>query len=272
MQDPFATQHYYLTKYPKSELIDFQTKVFCKADKIIVTASIAKELKNTGNQIVIQKIKVLNFPIIEKMRRNITSREEDVLFNRFYINCVYVGKFNEETRNPQVLFQIFEQLKYDNIRLHIIGENKEKWNTYLSEEDSNIYFYGPKSKEISYNAELDSNILINLGNSVNNQLPSKLLEYISIGKPIVNLYKRGDCPTLEHMEKYPIGLNLMESRSEQEENIWKLLYFCKRYKNININYTYIRNKYFDCTVEYVSNEFLNVCNELLNEEKNPDEK
>lgn len=264
MQDPFASQHYYLEKYSKRDLMNFQSKVFSKADKIIVTTAIANELKKSNSQILTSKIEILNFPKVTKPHK--TNINNDIIFNEEYINCVYVGKFNDDTRNPKLLLKIFGKLKNDNIRLHIIGEKKEKWKAYLFKTESNIFFYGAKSKEVAINAELNSNILINLGNSISNQLPSKILEYISTGKPIVNLYKIDDCPSLEYMIKYPIHLNILEDRTKYDEIILKIRNFCKIYKGKNIDYNLIKEKYFDCTVEYVSTEFLSICNKLIKNE------
>jgi len=261
MQDPFASNYYYLDKYQKEDLNDFQTKGFQMADKIIVTSAIMQEIKTENSKVPLNKFKVLNFPIIKKIRRTLSY--DDIVFHRHYVNCVYVGKFNKDTRNPKVLFHMFEMLKREHIRLHIIGEEKEKWIPYLTEEDSNIFFYGMKSKEVSTNAELNANILINIGNSVSNQLPSKILEYISTGKPIVNLYKVEDCPTLEYTLRYPYCFNIFEPSVDQR-TLKKLQYFCIKYRNVNVNYRYIRKRYFDSTVDYVSYEFMNLCMEMVN--------
>ena len=41
-------------------------------------------------------------------------------------------------------------------------------------------------------------------------MPSKTLEYINTGKPMVNFYKFADCPTLYYTKRYPLALNLPE--------------------------------------------------------------
>ena len=55
-----------------------------------------------------------------------------------------------------------------------------------------------------------TDVLINIGNSVLNQMPSKIFEYISSGKPIINVFKSPDCPTLKYLTRYPLALNLFE--------------------------------------------------------------
>ena len=55
-----------------------------------------------------------------------------------------------------------------------------------------------------------TDVLINIGNSVLNQMPSKIFEYINCGKPIINIYKSPECPTLKYLTKYPLALNIPE--------------------------------------------------------------
>ncbi len=262
MQDPFATNYYYMYRYSMGELLEFQRKVFGAADQIIVTDAMIKELKNVDTNLSLAKFKILDFPKIFRPLR--TEEVDDIIFNSRYINCVYIGKFNRNTRNPQLLFQLFEALEKDMIRLHIIGEERDNWMEYLSDRTSNISFYGQRSNEVSINAELNSNILVNLGNNVSNQLPSKLLEYISTGKPILNLYKIENCPSLDYMDKYPVCLNVFEGDINFEKTLRRLRYFCIKYRNTNIKYQYISQKFYSSTLDYVSHEFLNLFDELIN--------
>lgn len=261
MLDPFATNYYYLSKYSRDELLSFQTKVFDQANKIIVTPLIMAELKKIVEEPQLIKYLDLNFPKIVKPY--ITPSKDDLQFDRHEINCVFVGKFNKETRNPRYLFRLFEGLGQDRIKLHIIGEEREQWSSMLPVTQNNIIFHGMKSKHAALNAELNCNILINIGNSMPNQMPSKLLEYISTGKPIVNLYKLENCPTLTFMRFYPIHFNIYEKHTDYAWTLQRLRHFLRRYRKTNISYHIIRRKFYYCTLDYVSSEFLNLFDELM---------
>jgi heterodisulfide reductase subunit B len=263
MLDSFATNESYRKQYPKQKLNQFQTKVFHMADKIIVTNSIMNELKTDTAQIPLLKFKILNLPKIEKLYR--TTAEDAIEFNRHYINCVYVGKLDDLNRNPDSILHLFEDLKEDCVRLHILGEEEEHWKVYLSQAASNIFFYQTISKEAVRNAQLDANILVNLGNSSGNQLPENLYEYISTGKPIVNLYQFEDCPTLEYLSKYPVHYHIQQSDMDYDKTLRKLRYFCKNYKHTKIKFKYIRKIYYDSTMDYVRSEFLRLCEDVTKE-------
>ena len=51
---------------------------------------------------------------------------------------------------------------------------------------------------------------VNMGNTVNNQMPSKVVEYISTGKPILNLSVNEKCSTLGLMKRYVNGFQVFE--------------------------------------------------------------
>jgi|GEM_PF-6624764 hypothetical protein len=261
MLDPFATNYYYMSRYPMEDLLNFQSKIFEKADKIIVTSPIMNELKSLNKDTVLDKFQVLNFPKI--IRPYISPAVDDIWLDLHYINCIFVGKFNKETRNPLFLFRMFEGLNNERIRLYIIGEERESWSEYLSPMDDHIIFYGTKSREAAVNAQLRANILVNVGNRMNNQLPSKLLEYISMGKPIINFYQRKDCPSLEYMALYPVCLNIYQEPPDDNRILRKLRNFIMHNRRVNISYRYIRNKFYYCTLDYVSSEFLNLFDELM---------
>jgi hypothetical protein len=77
-------------------------------------------------------------------------------------------------------------------RLHLIGKlNNEECITWLKKAD----------------------VLVNIGNSVVNMTPSKIFTYINYCKPILNIYKKEDCPTLNYLSDYPVKMNIKETDS-----------------------------------------------------------
>ena len=61
-------------------------------------------------------------------------------------------------------------------------------------------------------AELEkADILLNLGNASDTQLPSKIFEYFSTCKPVLTLAKSPTDPSLPYLEKYPLSLTIQES-------------------------------------------------------------
>ena len=127
------------------------------------------------------------------------------------IHCAFFGSMYREIRDPRPAIALFNEVAKDpEIEVRFAGHLED-----LSEEE-----LFPKSGKIQYLGKLtgddlaknyaETDVLINIGNSVDNQMPSKIFEYISTGKPIINIYKSQECPTLKYLTRYPLALNLSE--------------------------------------------------------------
>ena len=97
---------------------------------------------------------------------------------------------------------------------------------YLSGKISNIVYHGEVSPEKADWYAQKADILINIGNKEFNLLPSKLIDYVSMGKPIINISQIENCATLPYMAKYPIGLQLFEEKEITENVLNKFEAFC----------------------------------------------
>ena len=73
---------------------------------------------------------------------------------------------------------------------------------------------------------------MNIGNAVDNQMPSKIFEYISTGKPIINIFKSTDCPTLKYLGRYPLVLNIHEAeiRKDPAGCVSRVQAFCRGHR------------------------------------------
>ena len=60
---------------------------------------------------------------------------------------------------------------------------------------------------------LNADYLINIGNLVSHSLPSKLITYMSYGKPIIHFCLQEDDVCIEYLEKYPLSLVIKYNES-----------------------------------------------------------
>ncbi|MEG1896227.1 MAG: hypothetical protein RR162_08295, partial [Oscillospiraceae bacterium] len=49
-----------------------------------------------------------------------------------------------------------------------------------------------------------------------NQVPSKIFDYFSMGKPILNVQKIPDCPSREYFDRYPLSFTFDENHPDIE--------------------------------------------------------
>ena len=254
--DPYSNNLEFEKKY-KNNRLKVETKVFSRADKIIVTdliysENLQGELKSYSN-----KMRVLKFPLIKEKIKEVA--DDDIILSDDYINCAFIGCLYQEIRNPYYLLEIFKNMSCKKIRLIIVGSGMEEMlEEYKKVLKDRLEIYKKVSQKAAFNVMLNADILINLGNTVPNQMPSKILDYISTGKPIINLYKIDDCPTLEYTKDYELALNIKEGQKINKELINKIEKFCNTNKGKYIEFNKIKNKYLECTPKYVSEKFIEI--------------
>ena len=91
----------------------------------------------------------------------------------------------------------------------------------------------PHEKYVKYFEGVD--ILVNLENTIPNQLPSKVFEYIASGKPIINFYEDENSMGLHYFGRYPLAINF-NLNSYNEDDIMRLRTFIKENKDKRLSY------------------------------------
>lgn len=256
MLDPFFKDASIDLKYKKEDK-KIEEYAFDKADKIFTTDLIYNECRKNAN-IDLQKINIIKFPLL--VEHKVQDCFDDIELDKSYINCVYVGRLYNIIRKPDYLLNLFSKInKNKKIRLVIIGSGMEDYlEKYKMEMKEQLYIYKEVSKEAAFNAMLNSDILINIGNTIPNQMPSKIIDYISTGKPLINLYKIDNCPTLEYTKDYELALDIKEGKDLSEGFIESIEEFCIKNKGNKMNFENLRGIYKECTPEYVSKKFLEI--------------
>lgn len=229
-----------------------------KASAIFVTPIVYKNYVNGMYNVPIHKVYPLEFPELKEL--NILSNQE-VNFDDDYVHCSFVGLFYNNIRNPRPLITLFHKLKDQKIKLHIVGDPafvKEECPELLND---NIILHGYQPKHVANQFLSKSDILINLGNANPDQLPSKLIEYLSFGKPILNVTSTDECPTIPYMEKYPLACTISASTNYGEQTISKVNSFISNSKGKRLDYKTVASLFPECTLEYVCEKMYNVIKE-----------
>jgi len=168
------------------------------------------------------------------------------------LRCGFFGSMYREIRDPRAAISLFnEAAKDSDITVTFAGHLEDLPEAELFPKKSNIRYLGVlKGEDLARNyAETD--ILINIGNSVDNQMPSKIFEYISTGKPIINIYKSPECPTLKYLTRYPLALNISEKDLAEhlQEKAAEVRAFCKASRDRRVPAEKIRETFKENTFE-----------------------
>lgn len=237
------------------------------ASKIITTDVIFKYYNQLPTCVNSDKIVLLNYPnIIERTISNNLSAVVESL-DKKDINMCFIGKFYTDIRNPQYLFDMMKQLQNSSITLHIVGNMGEcqgMLDEYNSKNRTNIIYHGVVSPMEADDIMLQSDVLVHVGNSEDAYMPSKILDYISSGKPILNICKIPTCPTLPLMERYPMGLTIYEYEELTDNKLQQIESFCIKNKGKQIPFETIAEIYYDSTISYVGQKFYEVIQSVIN--------
>lgn len=253
--DPCSSNEEYPSSMRK-KLSLFEERLFKMADRIITTGILMNEAQGKYTDEVISKMVAMEFPnVIQKSLENHTDANGD-------LKCVFTGYIYSNIRDPEYTFRLFNHLD-SNIHLELIGylppEEKAKSKKY------EVIAHGLMSLQET-RAEIEkAHILVNIGNSMLNQVPSKLFEYISYGKPIVNICKNRNCPTLKYLTHYPYVLNLFEEDELMDEQRQKLRCFIKENYSRSVPFEKIQKEFETCTPQYCASQMINVFDEFKKE-------
>lgn len=240
-----------------------EQKADAHCDAILVTPPIYQDYQAGRNLAPLEKIQQVEFPNLLQPARTIQLP----VFDKDNIHCAYVGQLYDNIRKPDYLFDLFRRLEKQPVVLHIIGNTKLQAKQYQRILPKNVILHGrvPQREAIAYMQAAD--ILVNLGNTVSNQLPSKLISYISYGKPILNLCKIPNCPTLPYMEKYPLSLTVMEEDGILPETVDHVAAFCTENKGKQLSFETVKTLFYECTPEYVGGIIYKTLLETLEKRK-----
>lgn len=205
------------------------------------------------------KFRVLSFPLIcplEDLGKEIFNKKDDK------IHLIFAGTFYKKIRNPEYLLKLFTNINSDKLVLHLFtrGDCEDIINKYVKISNGNIINHGIISIENIHTAMQQADILVNVGNTVTDQMPSKIYEYISSGKPIINFYSN-NLSYNDIFKQYPFYLDIEQDFSRIQQKEREFLEFCLKNKGQKVDYKAIKNLYYESTPKYVSEIFEKYINE-----------
>jgi glycosyltransferase involved in cell wall biosynthesis len=174
--------------------IRYEKKVFSLADAISVTTGATGERYSEIFPMASSKISVIP-PLlsVEPATEKIASQ---TFLKDSKIRLVFLGTLYKTIRDPVNLLKIFTKLLESDIaerlELHFYGDISSCRDCFHPYDDligKKIFIHGLVDRKSAAAAMRDADILVNIGNDTAYQLPSKVVEYLFMMKPILNLAK-----------------------------------------------------------------------------------
>lgn len=183
------------------------------------------------------------------------------------LRFLYIGTLYRSIRSPELLLKLFALLNENNpstkIELHFVGSINKCEDLFLKYHQmigSQIFLHGQVDRDSAICAMEEADILVNIGNFNCYQLPSKIVEYASLGKPILNLTTIDDDSSQLFLKDYPAILNLRcQGDIPAESDVIEVMNFIKGvpYK-IDQSYLHNLRKSFD--IDAIAESYSNLLN------------
>lgn len=242
----------YVFNYTMSEKnIENRKKQFEKYtenfDGMIITRGIYEEAKRKSFCINKDCI-VVDLPnLVEKQRtehsKNLPDKTE----------ILFAGWFYKNIRNPRKMIPVLDRILENDDKTVVTMFCRgcaETIENFAERHGNNVNIKGivPHSELEQYAEGAD--ILLNLGNTIVNQLPSKVFEYIASGKPIINFYFDDKDTSLYYLKKYPLAYNF-NLNNYSETDIEGLRKFIREKAGLRISYNEATENFSEAKAENV---------------------
>ena len=209
----------YLNKY-------YENKFYSLANKIIFTHEDAMSAHIEYFDIDTEKTFIGN--PISNFKEEIFSSSLEYNYNSRPINFGYFGVFTKGVRSPKNFMKYFKGT--EDIQFHWYVNDDSKNEIIIHNNDLDSVFHPLVGRDESRKLMADSvHCLVSIGNLNTTQLPSKVIEYISTGKPVIHFCEVENDPVVNISKDFN-NLFIFSETINKEDLLNQLDSF---YKNIS---------------------------------------
>lgn len=254
--DPFSyNKELFKSQKKREKKFKDEFNIFSKCDKLFLTPELYQFYQKTPFSRFMHKAIAVPFPTIQPFKLN-GNIPKDLFINTHKINCVFAGRLYERIRNPNYALKLFSEID-NNIHLTLISNYTEEKNASSIRSGTNTITLLPlQPRETALSYIQNANILVNIGNTVEFQIPAKIFEYMSMGKPIIHFSKFHNDPAIKYLSKYPLVLVIHEWEKELPVHKQKIKQFCYCHKEKNLSFSEVSEALCGLDSESVSNKFI----------------
>lgn len=174
--------------------------------------------------------------------------------------CVFCGSLYPTLREPDFALELFAALNDPDLTLTMAGGGWQRFETAAARASAllgdRFVRPGPLPPDQAAALETGADILLNLGNAYDNQMPSKLFGYLGTGKPVLHLAVSPGDPTLPYLARYPLALVLHRWDGVTPETVARLRRWLAEVRGRRLPYAQVAALYPAFTPRQVAEDFL----------------
>lgn len=207
--------------------VEREREVLKDADKILIVPALTfdedfcKDFEG--------RTKVVDLPIIP------TETQVGLPSDSKNVKLIFAGMLYKNVRDPKFLMEFMARLPQNySLELYCGGYVApiDNYKEVLGERLSVNGFISPEELDKKMS---DAHLVINIGNTVLNQVSSKAYDLIATGKPILNLYQNEKDISLGHLKKYPLCYHL-DYQNITEKDVCEFVKWVEENANEKIEY------------------------------------
>ena len=202
------------------------------------------------------KMAYVDIPLLTKSNRvNKNNRDEED-----YTTIVYSGSLNSYYRDPTYACEVFKKINDNSYRIKFYsrGDCEHRLSEYQEITNGMITRNGYIPHEELLIKLNSASILLSIGNKKSDMLPSKIFEYMSLGKPIIHFYDDETDSSLPYLKKYSLALLIKQDLENLDENTLKVKDFIRKKTGKEIDFSVIENTFKRNTPEYTVDKIVNM--------------
>ena len=239
-----------------------ETELFALADHVITTPALYRQyLTHESYKPFADKLTPLNFPNIRPPQQSDAQSVFD--FDEDSINLLFCGLLEDEYRSPELFLQTAGKLIDDGmpLKIHFLGTSTSRsLEPFMKKYPQNILHHQAVSLDRAIATMEKADILLNISNTLDNQVPSKIFDYFSLGRPVLNVQKIDNCPSREYFDRYPLGFTLSDRSPDAEA----MKVFLLSAKGKSADYETVSQLFYDATLEYAADTTEKILTAILN--------
>ena len=240
-------------KYPRHKKTELKTLNSC--DALFALPPIANYYYKSDVFLSLkEKVIMTEHPLLKKPE---ICQNEPTKNN--VLSMTYAGSLDTKLRNPEYMLRLLLNVLKENsnmiLNLFTFGNCQSILDNFKHDYGNSMYDGGKIPSDILTAKLSNSDFLITIGNNSDDEVPSKLFELLSYGKPIIHFYYSDKDAYINYLSKYPSALLIKMDDSLFETNIAKLKEFCNNNVKSHFLYEEIEKNFIESTPKYVANQF-----------------
>lgn len=170
--------------------------------------------------------------------------------------AVFAGSLDMQCRDPEYAIDLFTALRKADaesptLDFFALGPGAEAVRRREEGSFGAIRWNPPRSSSDIEGVLANAEMLVSIGNKTSDQKPSKQVEYMALGKPIVHIAATREDAALEDLARYPLALTLFEG-DDFDVNVARLKSFVRESKGCELSFDEVAGFFPEALPDYVA--------------------